>query len=362
MYPRIRVATHDDVPGILRIAHQYRNELGYVHPVALREHIARHTVLVAVQDNNLLGFVDYHSRRDGWQTVYHLATDRAHTAQGVGRQLLYAVPCPIRLKVTADNPANQFYAGAGMQLVASEPGKRQPLNIYELRVLYVLVKGGVPQLPDIARATGMAYGVRGDYKAYSWPFMVDVDFESFLSGALIWSDYLSQIRVCNPVQAMVVDYGQHQPSRDVLYQQINDLRMMGITRIMVCPKFEGAFADIPPDCIIALSVPSKMAGWLPNDYGVLRGRKVHLLGGEVERQRRVAALVTQAGGTVISMDGNSHTKAAAFGRLYTGNRWIQTTGRTSFDLIAESGANIRASVQHPHEQLVLPFEPDTPRN
>lgn len=353
MYPRIRHATLDDVPRLLEIARQYRSELGYVHPVALREHIARRTVLVCEWFGNIYGFVDYHARRDGWQTIYHLAVDKHLQGQGIGRQLLYAVPCPMRLKVTADNPANVFYTNAGMQLVSTEAGKKRALNVYELRTMYALVKGGVPAAPELARRSGMAYGIRGDYKAYAWPYAVDIDFEAFRLGKMTWRDYLGQVREHNPVQAMVVDYGPAQPSRRVLYQQIRDLRALGVLRILVCPKADYAIGHTPSWCITALSVPSSYAGWLPDDFKALKGRRIHLLGGEVRLQRELAAAAAVCGGVVISMDGSLHTKAGAFGRVFDGTRWRQTSGRDTNDLIVQSGAQMTRFVQTVPEQLPM---------
>src|SRR5690606_19035862 len=273
-YPRLRHATPDDVPRILELARQYRDELGYVHPVALREHIHRRTVLVAEWYGNVWGFVDYHARRDGWQTIYHLAVDKHVTGQGIGRQLLYAVPCPMRLKVTTDNTANVFYAGAGMQLVATEAGKKRELDVYELRVLgiFCMGNGAGDTYPHIARESGVAYGTRSSERARAWPYMLDIDWREQSAGKLTWQDYMQQVARYHPVQAMCADY-EHPGQRRQLYQQIRDLHAAGVLRIMVCPKFPGAVAHIPHWCIVAVSVPSSYAGFIP-DSDELTGRRV----------------------------------------------------------------------------------------
>lgn len=354
VYPVIRRGTFGDLQRITEIIRQYRDELGYVHPRGLRDHIAAETVLVVEWFGNVWGIVEYHARRDGWQTVRHLAVDKHATGEGLGRQLLYAVPCPLRLKVTVDNErANRFYTGAGLQWVGTEPGRKRPLNVYELRRLIVMVKGGVVKAPEQARASGMAYGVRGDYRAYDWPYMMDVDFEGYLSGKTTWADYLERIDHYRPVQAMCVDYGPHQPSREVLYDQICDLRERGVQRVMVCPKFEGAIDHIPAGCIVALSVPSSLAGWLPNDFKVLGGRRVHLLGGSPQMQREIAARVETCGGVVISADGNLHTKAGAYGRVFEHGRWSQTEGQDTNELIVRSGTHITQFLQTVPEQMPM---------
>jgi len=126
----LRYGTESDVDAIMRIAHQYPQELGYVMPIKLRERMAAYEVYVAIQHDNLVGFVCWHKRRDGWATIYEIAVDKRDRGNGIGKALLNAVPRPTRLKCTVDNPANQFYAAQGMTLDRTEAGKKRPLNVW----------------------------------------------------------------------------------------------------------------------------------------------------------------------------------------------------------------------------------------
>jgi len=341
MYPHIRCASYYDVERILEIARQYRAELGYVHPVALREHIAAKTVLVVEWHGNVWGFVEYHARRDGWNVIYHIAVDKHVSGQGLGRYLLYAVPAPIRLKVTQDNAqANAFYRGAGMQLAGTEQGKHRALNVYELRVLSVLVMGnGKGDLyPKIARLSGMAYGTRHCETPRGWPFMVDIHWRDY-----DWYDYMHKIAQWRPVMAMAADY-ESPTQRRQLYQQVRDLRAAGVLRVMVCPKFEGAAAHIPSWCIIAVSVPSRYAGYVP-PLRELQGRRVHMLGGSPNQQRTWQLVLQGAGAAVVSADGNSHTKVAAKTNWWNGTQWASIGKRNFFkgeyeQIMIDSGRNI----------------------
>lgn len=362
MYPHVRHATAYDVERILEIARQYRDELGYVHPVALRRHITVKTVLVVEWFGNVWGFVDYHARRDSWHTIHHIAVDKHMTGQGLGRNLLYAVPTPIRLKVTQDNDrANAFYVGAGMQLVKMETGKKRSLNVYELRVLGVLVMGNgkADTFPRIARASGMAYGTRHCEQPRDWPFMVDIHWRDY-----DWQDYLHKLALWRPVQAMVADY-ESPSQRRQLYQQIRDVRAAGVLRVMVCPKFAGAVAHIPLWCVIAVSVPSKYAGYVPPLYE-LRGRRVHLLGGGPVQQRKWQLVLQGAGVTIVSADSNSHTAIAANAKYFDGTQWQKKGGaRMNSDsyaaLASDSGRNIvrMLNANVGLGQLSLPFDTNT---
>lgn len=126
----IRYAAESDIPVIKRIANQWKTELGFVNTSSLQESAARHELCVAECNAQIVGFINFHRRRDGRSTIYEIATDKAHKGSGVGRALLCAVPAPIQLKCTVDNPANGFYEHVGFRLIATEPGRKRQLNVW----------------------------------------------------------------------------------------------------------------------------------------------------------------------------------------------------------------------------------------
>lgn len=125
-----RLATDGDLWAIKQIANRYKNELGYVMWPALRESMARGTLLVAVSEahGGVVGFVNYRARKDGWHTIYEIAV--VEKQRGIGRALLDAVPRPTRLKCTVDNDANEFYARMGFDCVGTEEGRKRALNVW----------------------------------------------------------------------------------------------------------------------------------------------------------------------------------------------------------------------------------------
>ena len=127
----IRYATEVDIPAVKKIANQYRNELGFVMIPALKEAIARLELYVAVMGQQVVGFVNFRTRRDGWHTVYEIAVHRDWKGQGIGSALLNAILDPVRLKCTVDNPANNFYEKEGFTLVRTEDGRTRRLNVWE---------------------------------------------------------------------------------------------------------------------------------------------------------------------------------------------------------------------------------------
>lgn len=350
----IRYATHADISACDAIARQYPKELAFVRKVSLQRGVENHSLHVAIIDNQVVGFVLYHRRRDDWQTIYDLAVHKNYSGIGIGRNLLYSVECPIRLKVKADNEtAIRFYKNAGMQLEAEDT----KLKTYVLHHLFIFCAGNNQMHPQIARQAGMGYGCQQFDTPRDWCFMTDVEFEE---GKQDWQDYMHKVYQWKPLQAMVTDY-QDKTERTRLYQQIRDLKEAGVMRIKVCPKFDGAIRHIPRFCVIALSIPTeneKFKGWLPlwQDMADLKGRRVHLLGGSPQYQVAEVDRVKLYGGRVISMDGNSFQRAATGSTAWVDGRWYrQASGEWEFGTYANtlivSASNIVQYVNQPDTWL-----------
>lgn len=345
---RIRHGTESDLTRCQQIARQFRAALPFVSLPSLRTAARKGELFVAECDGQTVGFVHWHARRDGVSTVYDLAVDTRYQALGIGRALLYAVPAPIQLKCKADNArANRFYANAGMAQTGTATARNgTPLVVWRLNVLAELVQGNNANMPAVARQSGMAYGTRHIETPQDWPFAVDIHWRDYT-----WADYLRKLTRWQPVQALAPDY-EHPDQLRRLLCQIDDLRALGILRILVCPKFAGAVQDIPPDCIVAVSIPSSYAGFVP-DFAELNGRRVHLLGGSPvdwfgqsgKRNDKSAtgylAAMRGAGANVISLDGNIHTKIAESGGFWQDSRWqFDSQAFDLYTLCALSGRNI----------------------
>lgn len=212
-----------------------------------------------------------------------------------------------------------------------------------MEVFYV--RGGDKTAPAIAEASGMAYGTRNDYKAYAPVVMIDIKWKNY-----DWTRYIRRVDEYQPAMAMVADY-QHPDQKELLYSQIKDLERLHIERVMVCPKFDRAIEDIPLGFIVALSVPSTYAGFLP-DYAHLKGRSVHLLGGRPEKQAEILRKVIGAGANVVSVDGSYHAMKAGHGQWFDGNRWPQVRrySESTVDLTIASGKNIVRYLQRAYQE------------
>lgn len=127
----IRFAVEEDIPAIKKIANQFKSELGYVMYPSLRRAIVKKELYIAEYGQRVVGFVNWHKRRDGWHTIYEIAVDKQRHREKIGSALLNAVPNPKQLKCTIDNDnANLFYEQK-LLFGGVENGRKRRLNIWK---------------------------------------------------------------------------------------------------------------------------------------------------------------------------------------------------------------------------------------
>lgn len=347
----IRLATLTDAPAIDAIARQHPKELAFIPRAWIESGVLANEVYVADHDDQIVGFVKFHKRRDGWTKIREIAVDKEFHEQGIGRNLLYAVECPMILKCKQENAANEFYKNAGMTLSGVDSGNR---NIWEMNVLNIVVRGNCIETPWICRHSGSAYGVQEHQIPYGPVYMLDVEFEK-----PDWWKYLHTVNKLHPVQALVVDYADPNLRDEMLYQ-VNALRDAGVLRIVVCTKFHGAVKDIPTDCVVGVSLRTegrltkgrnKFAGFMPH-FSELAGRRCHLLGGSPQLQKDTIAKLLGHGAIVISVDGNAQFGAAAKGSVYFDNKWNRRDG----DKVGYYGAALQSTQAIQRELNAIRFQ------
>lgn len=341
----IRVGKESDVYAINAIARQYPHELAFISKNKILGCIQQHACYVAWVEERVVGFVLFHQRRDGWATIYDLAVDRQYQGQGIGRQLVYAVPTPVQLKCKADNAwANAFYKQLGMiQSGVYTTKKGTLLYIWRLYLLPVFVYGNKASVPEVARQSTMAYGVRHDCKAYEQPFMMDVNWEKFKKNyTKEWGIYLKKVQQYQPIFALLPDI-ESESQLMQLDQQVKDLKALGVLRIGVCVKLNGIINQIPEELIICVSVPSRYAGFLNEDLLnelITYKRRVHLLGGGV---KKILYIIERLKYQVLSIDINIAQKASVYHNYRCSlKKWVNDKERryTSKELLVMSNLNI----------------------
>lgn len=187
-------------------------------------------------------------------------------------------------------------------------------------MLIVYVRGGDKTAPEVSKYFDGG-GARSDYKTYERPTMLDWDFKKRFDPHK-WQKYLRAIEKDKPVLAMVPDYFRSDEKLFML-RNVEQVKEAGAQYVMVCPKFAGAVADIPEHCIVAISVPTKYAGFLPERLEVI-GRKLHFLGGHPD-QHLALMRVQYAGIEVFSIDANVLAMQAGYGKWWSAYRgdWVQ---------------------------------------
>jgi len=128
----IRLALESDFDSIKKIANQNREFIGFVMKVALKESLLKKSLYVYELDKKIVGFINYHPRKDGWHTIHEIAVLKEYQRMNIGQELFHIVPTPIRLKTTIDNTiAQKFYIKNNMTISAVVEGKKRKLYIFE---------------------------------------------------------------------------------------------------------------------------------------------------------------------------------------------------------------------------------------
>ncbi len=134
-----------DVDVVKHIADQHRAELGFHARQAYVDSLNKDELLIAKKDDQVVGFVRYHHRRDNRTTLYEIAIIPHARGKGIGHRLIDALiaDCQrvssrcLRLSCPVELPANRFYEVIGFirSTRRSRRGRSRPLYEWELPIL-----------------------------------------------------------------------------------------------------------------------------------------------------------------------------------------------------------------------------------
>lgn len=139
----IRKAMDTDLDEIKEIADSHKRELGFILRPALARSIAQGELMIAVNGVGVMGFVQYHHRRDEQTTLHNIVVLPSCRKQGVGYKLIQNLENEtisqeksfILLKCPEELSANAFYKHLGYKLTNVDPGKSRHLNIWTKTML-----------------------------------------------------------------------------------------------------------------------------------------------------------------------------------------------------------------------------------
>ena len=134
----IRHARPEDVAGAKVVTDRHKDELGFVRTSVLCEAQRRGWLLVAVKDEEIIGFANFRIRQDNNATLYDIVVDKPYRRQNIGKRLIQRLTWlvnvaggeHIRLKCPQSLPANTFYEKLQFTLTRTETGKKRHLNVW----------------------------------------------------------------------------------------------------------------------------------------------------------------------------------------------------------------------------------------
>ena len=86
-----KAQTEEDIDGLKAIADKQADLLGWVPRSAYEQKLEDNEIFIAERDNEIVGFLDYHHRRDNTTTLHKIAVAEDYFGQGIGRRLVEAL-------------------------------------------------------------------------------------------------------------------------------------------------------------------------------------------------------------------------------------------------------------------------------
>ena len=134
----IRPARVEDVFGVKTLADQHKVELGFIRKSILYKAQEKGWLLVAVKNEEVIGFANFRIRQDNNATLYDIVVDKPYRKQNIGKRLIQRLTWlvnvasgeHIRLKCPQSLPANAFYEKLQFTHTGTEIGKKRPLNVW----------------------------------------------------------------------------------------------------------------------------------------------------------------------------------------------------------------------------------------
>ncbi|HPZ07069.1 MAG TPA: GNAT family N-acetyltransferase [Candidatus Eremiobacteraeota bacterium] len=138
----VKYATSEHLDQIKVIADKNRDSLGFIIRSAVVKAIDNKEVFVALYNDNVVGFLIFHLRKDQQATLYDICISKNFRGRSVGKKLAKRLIVEakkhnklyIQLKCPENLPSNEFYKALNFELVGKETGKKRNLNIWKLSI------------------------------------------------------------------------------------------------------------------------------------------------------------------------------------------------------------------------------------
>src|SRR5258708_38952668 len=135
------------IEGAKSLADANRHIFGFITRGAFYDAFQAGTLIVALQNEKVVGFLSYHHRkRDLQTTLYDICVAESERGKNLGKKMLQMLieqsrqshRALILLKCPAHLAANVFYEKNGFRHIDTIAGKRQKLNVWR----FDLINGG----------------------------------------------------------------------------------------------------------------------------------------------------------------------------------------------------------------------------
>lgn len=132
------LAHEDEVQQVYKLSSLKENSYmlgGAILPPILRENAMKKECIIAKDGDDVIGFIQFHKRKDGVTTIYHRAVHPDYRGQGIAYKLSRFLHPPYIAKCRPENiPIQHLYEKLGMKRIRIEKNRLKSGKISEVYV------------------------------------------------------------------------------------------------------------------------------------------------------------------------------------------------------------------------------------
>lgn len=121
------ITNEDEVQQVYKLSNMKENVYmlgGGIVPLILRENAAKKEIIIAKDGEKVVGFIQFHKRKDHITTIYHRAVHPQYRGMHIAFRMSKLIPPPYMAKCRPENtPIQKLYEKLGMRRIKIEKKK-----------------------------------------------------------------------------------------------------------------------------------------------------------------------------------------------------------------------------------------------
>ena len=131
----IKYANDSDFDYIYKLSNINSDLLGYIHPIEIRDAISENKLIIALYDNNIVGFCIFNplKKRPNLLTIFSICVDLKYRGNKIATQMIQFIKDMYKRDIKAtcvkDSDSEKFWSKIAIKY-EELPGKKRPICRY----------------------------------------------------------------------------------------------------------------------------------------------------------------------------------------------------------------------------------------